>query len=435
MRGQMIRYGKFPMLRISPSMPAVFLSEHRKVSHRLPLHNGWIYYISVSKSMEKTMCKRTILWITLSIIGVLFNCGNKSTNTPTAQTPSGKVVQGKLVDASGHPVSGASIRIYRYDFIPSISLSKSLAAAAVDTGVTRSDGTYHLTSPDSGLFNIECLKDTLGVFIDSIRILHDSNSVNVSDKVMNRLGTIKGICHMAGQNDTLQVRVTIYMPGTDKVTLPNIGGAFSFNYVPAGRYQMIFNPTLNQYNVKVIDTTLTAGQTLNLDTVPLLAYVPDTVQINTASVSGVWGPNQIVIVNNTITISQGQQLTIYPGTKVLFMGEFWINVWGTLKAIGDSNNPVLFSYGIPSQAATWVGFYSYPPSISIFKNCTIEKCSDGFYSQRPDSLNISNCLFKNCINGIMLSGSNMHQYSITNCIFQNLSSSCIGIRSANPSVF
>jgi hypothetical protein len=143
----------------------------------------------------------------------------------------------------------------------------------------------------------------------------DSDDVQVPDRHMKKLGVIKGVSYMPGQSDTNQVRVTLYIPGTGRITKPVIGGAFTFEGVPEGRYEIIIDPTLNDYNVRIIDVILLAGETLDLGTVELSVYQPNTVPDAPTSVTGVAGISKVT-VSWTLASSNGSAIVGYVATAV-----------------------------------------------------------------------------------------------------------------------
>ncbi len=229
-------------------------------------------------------------------------------NNSGTEIPNGASgVTGRLTDANGNPVSGAVVQMVPVNYVPSLTLGK-VAGTMLDT--TDAKGYYWIPIKDTGVYNIDSHKDTLGVFIDSVRIPDNSNSVQLPDHKMKKLGSIKGISNMPGQNDTNQVRVTLYIPGTGRITKPVIGGAFAFADVPAGTYQIIIDPTLNTYNVKTINVTVAAGATVNLDTVKLSNGLDAwTIQpsgtFNTLT-SIAWTGHQLVAVGDKGTILASQ---------------------------------------------------------------------------------------------------------------------------------
>jgi hypothetical protein len=276
----------------------------------------------------------------IPFICLLFLCMNNPSDNDD-DTDNGRVIKGRFTDINNRPVSGAFVRILPINFVPSLSLPKK-ALLASDT--TDGNGNYQIPVADSGVFNLEGSKDDLGVFVDSIVVPNDTNDITIPDNILKKVGVIKGISYMPGQNDTNQVRVTLYIPGTGRITKPVIGGGFSFLGVPEGKYQLIIDPTLNAYNVKIIDTALIAGDTLNMDTVRLDLFEPDTIEILSTSIFGNLGPNKIYRLNQTSLIPAGQTLLIDSGTTIIFNGDFYITSTEKSKLIanGTAASPVVF---------------------------------------------------------------------------------------------
>jgi hypothetical protein len=210
--------------------------------------------------------RRTLLGIIgLGVLVQLFRCTSPAPLAGGVENGNG-YVSGFVYTADGKPADGAMVRLTPVDYVPAVGLSKR---SDVLPCTTDAHGHYAVYSKvDSGVYNVEAVQDTAGALLDSVKVTGLAGQ-KIRDAVLHALGGITGISFMPGQNDTSQVRVTIYMPGTPRSTKPMIGGRFSFETVPAGHYQMIFDPTLNLYHVKVLDVTVAPGQLLDLDTVVL----------------------------------------------------------------------------------------------------------------------------------------------------------------------
>ncbi|OGJ92281.1 MAG: hypothetical protein A2268_06005 [Candidatus Raymondbacteria bacterium RifOxyA12_full_50_37] len=319
---------------------------------------------------------------------LFFGCSDNPTkNNEDNTTHISAGVKGKLVDASNNPVSGAIVRLYPVDYVPSTTAMK-IRAANLDT--TDDEGVYEIPNVDTGTYNIEGQKDTLGVFIDSIDVPDDTSIIDVPPGQLKKLGKITGITHMPGQSDTNQVRVNIYVPGTRRITLPNIGGRFTFDLMPAGRYQIIINPTLPTYNVKILDTTLNAGETLDLDTIFIKVYEPDTIDILTTVVWGTWGPNKNYRIYTDIEVPLGKELTILPGTKVIFAQFYNIIVNGSLTCKGEDSNFIVFKHEFPQD--TWNTFGITADTITL-EYCVFENSKWGL-SLHANRATIRKCIFR-----------------------------------------
>ena len=66
-------------------------------------------------------------------------------------------------------------------------------------------------------------------------------------------------------------------------------------------------------------------------------------QISTATVSGTWTlEGSPYYINNDITISYNNLLTIQPGVQVIFMGNYLITGQGKLSAVGTPEQKIVF---------------------------------------------------------------------------------------------
>jgi hypothetical protein len=125
---------------------------------------------------------------------------------------------------------------------------------------------------DSGTYNIIGeSEDNKSVCIKGIQIT-DTGIINVPTFTVMAPGTIRGVSFMPGLDSVNQIRVTMYIPGTDFYTKPFIGGAFSFSRVPPGSYTLIFDPTDTDYLVKLVTIIVPSGGVADLDTVTLSKY-------------------------------------------------------------------------------------------------------------------------------------------------------------------
>ena len=178
------------------------------------------------------------------------------------------ILCGKLVEIDGKPAAGAIVNMVPVDYFPSFALLKASLPRSVAC-TTNCNGEYRIYSLDSLDYTFEACLETNGVFRDSIKVVLDSQEHRLDNMTLTSLGRVFGVTKMPGQNDTNQIRVTLYIPGTRRITKPSIGGAFMFDLVPAGSYHLIIDPTLNTYDVKVLDIHLNPGQHLDLDTLLL----------------------------------------------------------------------------------------------------------------------------------------------------------------------
>jgi len=364
--------------------------------------------------------------IPLLFLAIVLSCSNptptKSDSTPTT---TGRVVKGKLLNESNQPISGAIVRIYSVDFVPSLGTGKRSASSPETTDT---NGEFEIPNVDSGTYNIEAEMDSLAGFIDSVKVGKDTIDVKVPDKVLKKFGKITGISHMAGQNDTNQVRVTLYIPGTRRITKPIIGGRFSFDAVPEGSYQIIVDPTLSDYNVKIMNVSVSAGITKDLDTVMIEKIIPDTIDIKATSVSGVWEPTSIYRIYNKIEVPSGATLTVKPGTHVLFMGYFSMWIYGSFVSVGTQDSLIVYEYGLVYEYGfengTWDRIRATPTveSFSISYSI-IEDSETGLtLAECTIPITVSNCVFRNGGSGVW-AGNCTGGVNVFNSIFHDITGS------------
>lgn len=234
------------------------------------------------KKMNMKMKLRIFLFAFLPL--ALFGACTNNNNIVDGGTETGNA-RGQLVRADGTPAAGAKVFFIPVDHNPSGS-SKILANL---DSVTADNQGYFGATLDSGTYNMFAAQDTLSAYVDSIGIHQDT--VTLPTDTLKPSGSIRGVSFMPGQDEANQVRVTIYAPGTNLYTKPDIGGAFSFGNVPEGTYRLIFDPTLDVYGVKVITVNVISGQTADLDTVIIYGQnltgmpIPDAGNDTTVSIN------------------------------------------------------------------------------------------------------------------------------------------------------
>lgn len=187
-------------------------------------------------------------------------------------------VVGRMYTSDGvTPAAGAKVQLLDVKYVPSLASQTAKRAAQQGIGdvtvIADANGVYRFPVPDSGVYNIFgetddgllAFRDSVSIRVDTV--LHPDTVVDVGNDTARGAGQIRGYSFLVGQNDTNQVRVTIFAPGTKLITKPVIGGYFSFTKVPKGNYQLIVDPTLNSYHVKVLNVSVAPGKITDLDTV------------------------------------------------------------------------------------------------------------------------------------------------------------------------
>ena len=196
---------------------------------------------------------------------LFLSCGGGPTASGGTGTETGNAFTGRILYQDSTPAAGVTVRIFPVDFVP-------LTPSGGISKTTDSNGYYYYGDLGEGRYNVEGLKESLGVFIDSIMVDRDSSLCRVPGGFMDRLGVIKGATIVPGFSNPNGIRLLVYFPGTGRLQKPAIGSVFAFDSMPAGPYRIVYDPTLVNYTQQEFDVNLTAGDTLVLDTVILTQH-------------------------------------------------------------------------------------------------------------------------------------------------------------------
>lgn len=123
----------------------------------------------------------------------------------------------------------------------------------------------------------------------------------------------------------------------------------------------------------------------------------------TGTQSGTWSlANSPYNVIGEVTVPLGSSLSIEPGVTVQAMGNFRINVLGSLSAVGTEADSIRFVSGMTDVNALWTGIrLDNPNSASSLSYCYIEKASYGVNSINTEVV-ISYCRFSRNEKGMQL---------------------------------
>lgn len=209
-----------------------------------------------------------VLIIAVASTLLCWQCGSGPTASGGTGTETGNAFSGRILYQDSTPAAGVTIRIFPVDFMP-------LTTSGGVEKTTDSNGYYYYGDLGEGRYNVEGLKESLGVFIDSIVVDRDSSLCRVPGGFMGRLGVIKGATAVPGFDNPNRLRLMVYFPGTGRIQKPVIGEGFVFDSLPPGPYRMVYDPTLlDSYLQQEFDVNLAAGDTLVLDTVILAQRQP-----------------------------------------------------------------------------------------------------------------------------------------------------------------
>jgi parallel beta-helix repeat protein len=183
-----------------------------------------------------------------------------------------------------------------------------------------------------------------------------------------------GKAFLNGQSDHsgIKVKFTPFSP-TAKLdsTFTNSDGSYSIK-LSGGVYQVLFTKSGYQDNFYQNGDKIAIAENGSLEDVYL--DVGNSIFIS-GVVKGRWHKDNIYYINGDVEVKQNDSLIIDEGTIVRFVGNFAINVKGTINSIGTKESPILFTSSLPNpQKGDWVGFNISGPS-AVFKYCVFEFCS------------------------------------------------------------
>ena len=106
----------------------------------------------------------------------------------------------------------------------------------------------------------------------------------------------------------------------------------------------------------------------------------NSIRVRSAPVNTVTWTNHGVpyVIDGNVTVTDGDTLTIDPGTELRFNGAYILQVDGTLSAIGDVLNPILFtSNQVSPTAGDWGQIFFSTSENSIMDHCLVEYAGGG----------------------------------------------------------
>ncbi|MEL0454836.1 right-handed parallel beta-helix repeat-containing protein [Flavobacteriaceae bacterium SZ-1-7] len=140
-----------------------------------------------------------------------------------------------------------------------------------------------------------------------------------------------------------------------------------------------------------------------------LSYIHSQTNIPGGLVEGTWTKsNSPYIIEGAILVADTKSLTIEPGVKVEFQGDYKFSVLGQLIAIGTVNDTITFTASNPSLGWLGVRFEntSSTNDTSSFSYCKFEygkanwpsplNSGGAFFIEGYSKVNISNSLIENC---------------------------------------
>ncbi len=235
--------------------------------------------------------------------------------------------------------------------------------AYTDTGLADFH-TYH--------YYVEAVYDYDGI----INTAGVSGSILVDDE---SLTTISGYVYLENQLNHANVKVQL-VPISPSAQADSVFtdalGYFEKQIVP-GVYDIVYKKS-GYAEYRIIENTSVIND-LDLGESTLILLGTNDVS---GPVSGVW--EGIVTVTGDVTIQSGDSLTILPGTRIQFSGNFNFSVNGYLDAVGAEGDSIFFTVINDSQLETpglWQGidFNDSSDDNSILSYAVVEYAVDGVY--------------------------------------------------------
>jgi len=162
--------------------------------------------------------------------------------------------------------------------------------------------------------------------------------------------------------------------------------------------------------------------------------------------SGFWSADTVKVIGDVI-VENGVTLTILPGVRVEFQDYYSLEVNGTMQALGEVSNPIIFTSNDPdgflidhSTSGAWNGIkfknVSTQNMFSIFRSCIFEfsksfNTKGGvFQIYNSSDIEIINCTFRNNIADY--GGSISFEYNSAPLLFGNLYENNYAFISGSP---
>lgn len=142
--------------------------------------------------------------------------------------------------------------------------------------------------------------------------------------------------------------------------------------------------------------------------IPLVAYGQNANFITNVSIkeNTKWNSKLPYLIYKSVTIEEGANLTVAPGSKLLFHSNATMNIKGTLDVQGTKADSVLFASdrledSYMDEPAQWNGLHFYPKSrnshinYAIIKNAVVGITCDSLSTTNQPKLLLTNSLVKN----------------------------------------
>jgi len=210
--------------------------------------------------------------------------------------------------------------------------------------------------------------------------------------------TVDGFCYLEGETDHSGTKVlfnavspsavtdSVYTIANGSFIISLAGGIYTLNYSHDG-WQPYFTGEIPLFaNTTLDEVTLASG----------------TVQEVSGTQSGTWTSDYIYNVIGDVSVPAGDSLIIEPGVTVKFMGNYSLDIYGYLFAVGTETDSIYFTSGQASaNPSDWnrIKFFSNSVTNSVITYSKIDYAGSGI-GCHYSSPTISNNTISNNSTGI-----------------------------------
>jgi HD superfamily phosphohydrolase YqeK len=142
--------------------------------------------------------------------------------------------------------------------------------------------------------------------------------------------------------------------------------------------------------------------------IPLVAYGQNAIFIkdNTITTNTTWNSRLPYLIYKSVTVAKDVNLTLEPGTRILFHGNSTMSIEGTLTAKGNKTDSILFASDrleklYNDESGQWNGIHFYPDSknsqlnYAVVKNAIAGITVDSLSINSNPKLLLTNSVVKN----------------------------------------
>jgi hypothetical protein len=159
-------------------------------------------------------------------------------------------IAGSVVDTSGLPVAGATVKLRRADFLDTAQDALHKNKVLLADAVTNDSGKYFFGSIDTGAYKIEIIDGNRNAALAACTVSAADSLKIVSNRTLKPCGSIVGtIPPSIGGGEF----VTAYVYGLDIRAATDSAGGFALNDLPEGTYSIRFSSSVPIYYP--LDTT------------------------------------------------------------------------------------------------------------------------------------------------------------------------------------